>query len=117
MSKDSPWEKNRMLIVHPNLLTNEQVEIIGGHIVANFCFGWPSRVLRLPTNFEVRSKRSNKQYYFVGRKTRGQTQSQYLQFGDGENPGKAEAEATRQGSKAVVCKCIKSGEIILINNN
>ena len=33
---------------------------------------------------------------------RGQTQSQYLNFGN-EDDGKAEAEATQTGSRATVC--------------
>lgn len=36
-------------------------------------------------------------------KFRGQTQSQYLNFGNAED-GKAEAEATQTGSRATVCK-------------
>lgn len=36
-------------------------------------------------------------------KFRGQTQSQYLNFGESED-GKAEAEATQGGSRATVCK-------------
>lgn len=35
---------------------------------------------------------------------RSQTQSQYLNFGDANTEGKAEAEATHQGSRAVVSK-------------
>lgn len=35
---------------------------------------------------------------------RGQTQSQYLNFGKPEDDGKAEAEATEKGSRAIVCK-------------
>lgn len=37
-------------------------------------------------------------------KFRGQTQSQYLNFGDEKKEGKAEAEATQQSSHAVVSK-------------
>lgn len=47
-------------------------------------------------------KRSTRQY-FVGR-VRGQTQSQYLNYGNGQEPGKAEAESSYEGSRAVVCK-------------
>lgn len=42
-------------------------------------------------------------------KFRGQTQSQYLNLGNGEQKeGKAEAESTQQSSRAVVSKCKKS---------
>lgn len=50
-------------------------------------------------------KRSTK-HYFVG-KVRGQTQSQYLNFGNNNEPGKAEAESTYGGSKAVVSKYLR----------
>lgn len=36
---------------------------------------------------------------------RSQTQSQYLNFGDANAEGKAEAEASHQGSRAFVGKC------------
>lgn len=39
-------------------------------------------------------------------KFRGQTQSQYLNFGNAED-GKAEAEATQTGSRATVCNLFK----------
>lgn len=48
----------------------------------------------------IRKKRYNS-HYFTGR-VRGQTQSQYLNFGNSKDPGRAEAEATYGGSKAVV---------------
>lgn len=34
----------------------------------------------------------------------GQTQSQYLNFGDPQTEGKADAEITRYGSRASVCE-------------
>lgn len=34
----------------------------------------------------------------------GQTQSQYLNFGDSQTEGKADAEITRYGSRASVCE-------------
>lgn len=45
-------------------------------------------------------KRSTK-HYFTGR-MRGQTQSQYLNFGSNQQSGKAEAESTNGSSRAVV---------------
>lgn len=47
-------------------------------------------------------------------KFRGQTQSQYLNFGNAED-GKAEAEATQTGSRATVCnlfKCLENSQNI-----
>jgi len=38
------------------------------------------------------------------RSSRGQTQSQYLNFGKPEEDGKAEAEATENGSRSTVCE-------------
>lgn len=43
-------------------------------------------------------------YIKQNRSHRGQTQSQYLNFGDTDSEGKAEAEATSHGSRAVVGK-------------
>lgn len=59
---------------------------------------------------KVRIKRESPRHYFVGR-IRGQTQSQYLNFGKGSGNndagGKAEAESSDQGSKAIVCKLLQ----------
>lgn len=55
-----------------------------------------NRILRL---------RRDTKHYFRGR-VRGQTQSQYLSFGKSDAPGKAEAESTYEGSKAVVSKSV-----------
>jgi hypothetical protein len=44
----------------------------------------------------IRIKRDGKPRF------RGQTQSQYLNFGESDD-GKAEAEATQSGSRATVC--------------
>lgn len=41
-------------------------------------------------------------FYFSSHQ--GQTQSQYLNFGDSQTEGKADAEITRFGSRATVCK-------------
>lgn len=50
---------------------------------------------------KIRRKREERRH-FVGR-VRGQTQSQYLAFGSqGGQPGKAEAESSLEGTKAVV---------------
>lgn len=96
--------------------------MLAGSRVAEFCRGYSTYLLQ-PTNSnsdsgnelhkdgdygEVslqRVKRSEP-HYFVGR-VRGQTQSQYLSFGTNQQGGgKAEAEATFGGSKAVVCMYI-----------
>lgn len=45
---------------------------------------------------------NNNNVYSFSRRT--QTQSQYLNFGGSEDNGKAEAEATFQGSRAIVSK-------------
>lgn len=42
--------------------------------------------------------------FVVGFSRQGQTQSQYLNFGDNGTDGKADAEITRFGSRASVCK-------------
>ncbi|XP_034941761.1 apomucin-like [Chelonus insularis] len=53
-------------------------------------------------NSEQMNQRFRRQTYLSG-KFRGQTQSQYLNFGgEGEKEGKAEAEATNQSSRAAV---------------
>lgn len=53
---------------------------------------------------KIRQHRQTSTNQFRG-KFRGQTQSQYLNFGkDEEKEGKAEAEATQQSSHAIVSK-------------
>lgn len=64
---------------------------------------------------EPRAKRSTK-HFFVGR-VRGQTQSQYLNFGNSKEPGKAEAESSYGSSKAVVSKYITIIDTELCKNN
>lgn len=55
-------------------------------------------------NLISRSRRRRDTTHFFRGKVRGQTQSQYLNFGKSDTPGKAEAESTYEGSKAVVSK-------------
>lgn len=45
---------------------------------------------------------TNCQIFYKYCSHRGQTQSQYLNFGDTATEGKAEAEATSHGSRAIV---------------
>lgn len=72
--------------------------MFAGKRVAEFCFGYDTYLLQ--SEIKNRYKRSNGQ--FLPGRVRGQTQSQYLNFGNGNDPGRAEAEATYGGSKAVV---------------
>lgn len=51
----------------------------------------------------VRINKRSTRHFFVGR-VRGQTQSQYLNYGNGGETGTAEAESSSSGSKAVVSK-------------
>ena len=81
-----------------------------------FCRGFPTFLIHelssdhqnsIVPEFEseggaTRAKRSTS-HFFVGR-VRGQTQSQYLNFGNRKDPGKAEAESSYGSSKAVVSK-------------
>ncbi|KAH0814728.1 hypothetical protein GEV33_008063 [Tenebrio molitor] len=98
-----------------NQLSKRQIYRIGGHRVVEFCRGFPTYLIHdlksndqqndilsnIPTDDVLtRMKRSTK-HFFVGR-VRGQTQSQYLNFGNSKDPGKAEAESTYGSSKAVV---------------
>lgn len=84
----------------------------------DFCRGFPTYLIHdiktddqnnilqdIVDNNGVRKKRSTK-HFFVGR-VRGQTQSQYLNFGNSKDPGKAEAESSYGSSKAVVSKSFK----------
>jgi hypothetical protein len=98
-----------------NQLSKRQIYRIGGQRVVEFCRGFPTYLIHdlksndqqndilsnIPTDDVLtRMKRSTK-HFFVGR-VRGQTQSQYLNFGNSKDPGKAEAESTYGSSKAVV---------------
>jgi len=63
---------------------------------------------------QIRKRRQTNQ--FRG-KFRGQTQSQYLNFGNDEKKeGKAEAEATQQSSHAVVSKYLNTRYSIILHN-
>ncbi|XP_044269038.1 collagen alpha-1(III) chain-like isoform X2 [Tribolium madens] len=98
------------------IFLQEKTEIwtIAGQRVVDFCRGFPTYLIHdlktndqnsifedtLNENIASRKKRSTK-HYFVGR-VRGQTQSQYLNFGNSKDLGKAEAESSYGSSKAVV---------------
>lgn len=89
---------------------------MGGPRITEFCSGFPVYLIQemnndnenymndifVETNENFRRRRSTR-HYFRGR-VRGQTQSQYLNFGQNAEPGKAEAESTYEGSRAVVSK-------------
>lgn len=94
---------------------------MAGRRITEFCQGYPTLLLQetvpiyvspedndLPPKDDIsRRKQRNKRQtttYFTGKRYRGQTQSQYLNFGTGSEPGKAEAESTPEGSRAVVSK-------------
>ncbi|CAH1955098.1 unnamed protein product [Acanthoscelides obtectus] len=95
-------------------LPKRELWYLAKHRIIDFCKGLPTFYLQKranlnrPTYFtnEVeeniigRWKRQTT-HYFKGR-VRGQTQSQYLNFGKSDGDGKAEAESTVEGSKAVV---------------
>lgn len=90
---------------------------MAGSRISEFCHGYPTLLLQetrriihetmnelpkdTPPNRKNRPKRQTTTY-FRGRRYRGQTQSQYLNFGVGQQPGKAEAESSPDGSRAVV---------------
>ncbi|KAJ8924742.1 hypothetical protein NQ315_000895 [Exocentrus adspersus] len=102
------------------LLSKQQTWNLGGQKIFEFCRGFPTYFVKLSSvenqdadetylnvaaledtmTLKKRKKRSSS-HYFRGR-IRGQTQSQYLSFGRSDQPGKAEAESTLDGSKAVV---------------
>lgn len=90
---------------------------MAGDRITDFCKGFPTYLIKNPANernvlneissnhnsiSRIRRRRDTK-HFFRGR-VRGQTQSQYLNFGKSDAPGKAEAESTFEGSKAVVSK-------------
>ncbi|KAJ3660459.1 hypothetical protein Zmor_004908 [Zophobas morio] len=97
-----------------NQLSKRQILTIGGSRIVEFCRGFPTFLIHelssdhqnsIVPEFEpeggaTRAKRSTS-HFFVGR-VRGQTQSQYLNFGNSKDPGKAEAESSYGSSKAVV---------------
>lgn len=89
---------------------------MAGSRIAEFCRGFSTFLI---TPFAITDSLNNElqkdddgtfqrvkreeSHYIVGR-TRGQTQSQYLNFGKSEHPGRAEAEALPGVSRAVVSK-------------
>lgn len=81
---------------------------MAGNRISDFCRGFPTYLIKPRHNTLesqndlplVRRKRDER-HYFVGR-IRGQTQSQYLNFDGTSQPGKAEAESSLEGTKAVV---------------
>lgn len=93
-----------------------KIYTLGGPRITEFCSGFPVYLIQemnndnenymndifVETNENFRRRRSTR-HYFRGR-VRGQTQSQYLNFGQNAEPGKAEAESTYEGSRAVVSK-------------
>ncbi|XP_048525721.1 collagen alpha-1(I) chain isoform X4 [Dendroctonus ponderosae] len=105
-----------------NQLTKREVWRLAGTRISDFCRGFPTYLIQntlpdaqntqalsdiqndLPIveiSRKIRRKREERRH-FVGR-VRGQTQSQYLTFGSQSGqPGKAEAESSVEGTKAVV---------------
>lgn len=99
-----------------------QIWRLAGSRISEFCHGYPTSLLQevppsprhdVDTNYlhrdeSVFRKRPKRQTttYFRGRRYRGQTQSQYLNVGNGNQAGKAEAESTPEGSRAVVSEYI-----------
>lgn len=98
-----------------------QIWVVAGSRVVEFCRGYPTYLLQPPKSNQelflndiqndaintiedvnLRGKRNVGSYY--NGRVRGQTQSQYLNFGNGHDPGKAEAEASYGTSRAVVSK-------------
>lgn len=92
---------------------------MAGSRVVEFCRGYPTYLLQPPKSNQelflndiqndeinaidetnVREKRNAGSFY--NGRVRGQTQSQYLNYGNGHEPGKAEAEASYGTSRAVV---------------
>lgn len=80
----------------------DKVWTLAGPAILELCAELPIYYTKWNYDKYQRHKRSTRQY-FVGR-IRGQTQSQYLNYGGGQEPGKAEAESTVGGSRAVVCE-------------
>ncbi|XP_017771711.1 PREDICTED: hornerin-like [Nicrophorus vespilloides] len=100
------WIASRNLIEINEHLTADTVEKIGGPRVSDFCFGWVTHLIQDPNygmqENEIDTGRIKRDANYYRGRVRGQTQSQYLNFGNGESDGKAEAESTAEGSKAFV---------------
>ncbi|XP_056636593.1 hornerin [Diorhabda sublineata] len=95
------------------LLSKRQIWRLAGDRITEFCRGFPTYLIKnradgnqdilndIPNYIEKSRAKRATSHYFQGR-VRGQTQSQYLNFGKSDQPGKAEAETSLEGSKAVV---------------
>lgn len=104
-----------------------QIWRIAGSRISEFCRGYPTYLLQdtkpeyvpiedindlyeeshqVPITRKQQAPRHKRQTtaYFRGRLHRGQTQSQYLNIGSNQQPGKAEAESSPDGSRAVVSR-------------
>lgn len=85
-----------------------QVWRLAGAVVQDFCKNFQTVLVTVKrVNVKVRKRRNAGNGYGyqsgVRGRYRGQTQSQYLNFGsNGSTPGKAEAESTHDGSRAAV---------------
>nr|CAI5853302.1 unnamed protein product [Callosobruchus analis] len=102
------------LRVREQQLSKRELWYLAKHRIIDFCKGLPTFFLEKQAYLDVpadfindaeenivgRWKRQTS-HYFKGR-VRSQTQSQYLNFGKSDGDGKAEAESTVEGSKAVV---------------
>lgn len=103
-----------------------QIWRLAGSRITEFCLGYPTFLLQdASLEYEAHEDDANDLFedenrmssarnqrrlkrqttgFIRGRSYRGQTQSQYLNFGNGNQPGKAEAESSPEGSRAVVSK-------------
>ncbi|KAL3285073.1 hypothetical protein HHI36_019197 [Cryptolaemus montrouzieri] len=104
------------LYISEEKLSKRRIWDLAGPRIWEFCRGFPTYLIQEVSNKNVnedsaenneitksqtRRKRSTR-HYFVGR-LRGQTQSQYMNFGSSNNSsGKAEAESAYGGSRATV---------------
>ncbi|XP_066250562.1 collagen alpha-2(I) chain isoform X2 [Euwallacea similis] len=88
-------------------LSKREIWRLAGTRISDFCRGFPTYLIQIPqpdsqNDLPLVRRKRDERHYFVG-KIRGQTQSQYLNFGfNGAQPGKAEAESSHEGTKAVV---------------
>ncbi|VEN55731.1 unnamed protein product [Callosobruchus maculatus] len=102
------------LSVEEQQLSKRELWYLAKHRIIDFCKGLPTFYLEkqaypnIPNDFISEAEENiagrwkrQTSHYFKGR-VRGQTQSQYLNFGKSDGDGKAEAESTVEGSKAVV---------------
>lgn len=92
---------------------DSQIWDLAGPRIWEFCRGFPTYLIQEVKNIDqndvdpddndiIKSRlRRSTRHYFVGR-LRGQTQSQYMNFGNSSSNGKAEAESEYGVSKATV---------------